>query len=105
MTYYEKSTGIRELIDPSKIPNPTARLAESLTNEGVNLWQINKLSEASEKLSRAEKLLLSIEKKTNPADNIPVILGQVNLIRGGVVYGLVSIRGGGNPGRCGSDSD
>jgi tetratricopeptide (TPR) repeat protein len=89
MTYYEKSTGIRELIDPSKFPNLTARLAESLTNEGVNLWQINKLSEASEKLSRAEKLLLSIEKeKTKPADNIPVILGQVNLIWGGVVYGL-----------------
>ena len=52
MTYYKKSTEIREVIDPAKLPGVTLRLGESLTHEGLILWTQGNNKDAEERFAR-----------------------------------------------------
>ena len=67
MPYYQKSTAIRERIDPSRLPGVTLRLAESIVNEGVVLWGETKITPAEEKFRRAGQLLLSMSPEERPS--------------------------------------
>jgi tetratricopeptide (TPR) repeat protein len=87
LTYYEKSTAIRERIDPSRLPGVTPRLAESIMNEGVMLWGQSKITQAEEKFQSAEKILLSIrpEERFTQGNGDPA-LGMVYMNWSGMLH-------------------
>jgi len=60
LVYFQKSTAVRERIDPAKLPGITIRIAQTLINEGVVLWHLARNKDAEERFLRAEKILLSI---------------------------------------------
>ena len=87
LSYYQKSNAIRESIDTAKFPGATWRLASSLVNEGMILWNTGKESRAEERFRRAEELLQSIpSERRNVGGNFDLLLGQVNVNWSGMLY-------------------
>jgi serine/threonine protein kinase len=78
LPFYEKSTVIRQRIDPRKLPGVTQRLVASVINEGMTLWHENKPSLAEEKFRRAAKILLDIPPEQHQiGGNIDITLAQL----------------------------
>jgi serine/threonine-protein kinase len=60
LTHYEAATRIRKAIDPLKLPGVTLRIAESLVNEAVVMWNREEFEKAADILHGAERILLDI---------------------------------------------
>ena len=84
---YRQAIAIRENIDPAKLPGVTPRLAGTLMNEGVMLWQQKKHSEADERFGRAETVLLSMSSDRRDAtEEFKPRLCQLYMNWGGLLY-------------------
>ena len=82
--HYRKAIEIRDRLDPAKLPGLFQRHAETLTNDGVTLWNMNETAQALARFRQVEELTLAIpaEQRNN------VSFGRLYLNWSGVLYGL-----------------
>jgi tetratricopeptide (TPR) repeat protein len=89
LRFFQKSISIRQRIDPSQLPGVTARLGESLLNEGLALWQTNDNKAAEQSFRHAEQVFLAIPAgERNVGTKWDLSLGQLYACWSGMLYSL-----------------